>query len=155
LHSGFRRVGEDGRTLADFAGAVQSVRMVNETLARPGAREGGDPPSRWSVGDAYFVHAPDPRVLEWWIYALDGRLERIVRVADAAPWPPPPGEHRMGLFTVDIAGRLWVELPSPDGGAEGLPWWVVFDASGEPRHALRLPRASQSSPGQLYPVMEI
>jgi hypothetical protein len=152
--SGFRRMHEGTRTVTSYQGAVQTLRMVNERLAGPGAREGGPPPSSWAVGEDLFLYAPSTFELEWWIYAGEGQLERILRIADPSPWSTSSETAVAGKLTADTSGRVWIELNTMHGG-EVQPVWLVWPAERGPMYALRLPPVATYTALASTPVMEI
>jgi hypothetical protein len=152
--SGFRRMSEGTRTVASYQGAVRSLRFVNERLAGPGAREGGPPPSKWGLGEEYFLYAPSTFELEWWIYPGEGQVERILRIADPSPWSTSPETAVTGALTADRSGRVWIELNTMHRG-EIQPIWIVWPSERGPQYALRLPPVATYTATASTPVMEI
>jgi hypothetical protein len=154
LRSGFQRSREGNRAVIRFQGAVQSSRMVNQSLASPGAGEGGPPPSGWAAGGDLFLFAPSTFELEWWIYGRTGQLERILRIADPSPWSTSPDTAVVSTLTADTAGRIWIQLNTTNG-AEIHPVWIVWPPERGPEYAVRLPPVATYNAFSSAPVMEI
>jgi hypothetical protein len=153
LRALFRRVADGGELVLEYAGASQVLRFVQASIAGPEAREGGEPPARWSTGDHHFLYAPNPRVNEWWVYSSERSVDRIIRVTDPDLWPVASEVARMGSFTSDHAGNVWLQV-TEDMDGEGAQWLVVA-AGGHTAYRIWLPAVTVSSPARRYPVIEI